>query len=105
VGGIAGPAQDPAHNAAAVTGVGVGPASEVAAVGALGTNGEQDNGWIRVFHVDGAPWWGDAFSGAAHLEDAYNAVAFDAAGSAYVVGSETVIGQQTNAIVVKYVPL
>lgn len=86
-------------------GVAAGPSSEVAAVGTKGTQGRQGNAWIRGYTWDGQPWWGDTYGGEAGLEDTFNAVTFDGSGGVIAVGSETVLGQQTNALVRMYLPL
>jgi len=87
-------------------GIAAGPANEVAAVGSVGETGQQGNAWIAVYRDDGTPWWGDRYNNAdADLGDTYNAVVFDSTGAVIAVGSETVIGQQTNALVRKYLPL
>lgn len=94
------------NNDGAAFGVAIGPGEAVAAVGALGSSGEQDNAQLRVYTADGAPWWGDDYNNPeSSLNDEFSAVAFDSAGDVIAVGSETVIGQQTNALVRKYHPL
>lgn len=86
-------------------GVAAGPASEVAAVGSRGAAGEQSNAWIRVYRDDGILLWSSSYSGEAGLEDQFRAATFDAEGAVVAVGSETVLGQQTNVLVRKFVPL
>jgi cysteine-rich repeat protein len=86
-------------------GVAAGPSSEVAAVGTKGESGQQSNAWISVVRDDGSPWWGTSHNGEADLEDAFRAAAFDSTGAVIAVGSETIIGQQSNAFVRKYLPL
>jgi cysteine-rich repeat protein len=81
-----------------------GPSSEVVTVGTRGASGEQDNAWVVAYYGDGSPWWGDAYNGDADLEDAFNAAAIANDGSVIAVGSETVIGQQTNVLVRRYLP-
>jgi cysteine-rich repeat protein len=95
----------PGNHDGAGLGVAVGPDDEVVAVGALGVPDHQDDALVRAYRADGTPWWGDAYDNAgASLKDQFEAVVVDGVGDVIAVGSETVLGQQTNVLVRKYRP-
>ena len=74
------------------SGVAVDPAGNILAVGRESTDLEGFNIWIQKYGPDGAPGWGQSFDGGAGGNDWANAVAFDAAGDAVVVGRVDVGG-------------
>jgi hypothetical protein len=75
------------------------------AVGSHGVPDQQNNALVRAYRADGTPWWGDSYDNEdASLKDQFDAVAVDGVGDVIAVGSETVLGQQTNALVRKYRP-
>ncbi len=85
-------------------GVAISPTHDVVTVGTRAATGEQDNAWVIAYRADGSPWWGDAYNGDSDLEDAFFSAAIASDGSVIAVGSETVIGEQTNVLVRRYLP-
>jgi cysteine-rich repeat protein len=62
--------------------------------------------WVGAYRADGSPWWGDIYDNPdAHEQDDWAAVAVDSQGDVIVVGSETTLDEDVNAIVRKYHPL
>lgn len=74
-------------------------------VGESGRDGQQENGRLYAIDDSGHAWWGEEHNGGADLRDAFLGVAVDPFGDVVVVGLESVLGEQTNALVRKYHPL
>lgn len=83
-------------------GVAVGPGDAVIVVGSIGTGGQQDNAFIGGYDNQGHLDWIDAYDGPASLNDSFAAVAVLPDGGAIAVGQQTELGQQTNALVRRY---
>jgi cysteine-rich repeat protein len=79
------------------SGVAVDGAGNILAVGREFTDLENFNIWIQQYGPDGTPGWGQSFDGGAAGNDWANAVAFDDAGDAVVVGRIDVGGGFSDA--------
>ncbi|MBX7079117.1 MAG: hypothetical protein K1X88_08040 [Nannocystaceae bacterium] len=99
-------AHDGAGSSDFARGVTVGPSGNVYTTGDAQRVNESFNGTMVAYDADGAALWGDEWNQMdADLDDSFAMAAEDAAGDVIVVGSETVLGEQSNALVRKYHPL
>jgi hypothetical protein len=74
-------------------------------VGQVFTVGAPD-AWAAGFRADGARWWSDAYDNPdANDQDGWLGVAVDGQGDVIVVGYETTLDEDANALVRKYHPL
>lgn len=83
-----------------------GNADSVLALGRVWAGSAEYEAWIGAYQSDGTPVWSDTYGNtAANLSDSFSAAAVDSQGDVIAVGVETVLGQQTNALIRKYHPL
>ena len=88
------------------SGVHVAADGTVYAAGTTYRAGEQGNGFVAAWDVDGNPLWSDEYNTMdVDLEDGFSGVFADANGDVVVVGFATILGHQTDAVVRKYHPL
>jgi cysteine-rich repeat protein len=72
------------------------------AAGRLYTPGAPD-AWIGAFDDDGTRWWSDSYDNpVAHEDDEWDDVAVEGDGDVVVVGYETTVDEDANAIIRKY---
>ncbi len=84
-------------------GLSVGASGNVYVAGAGQRVNESFNAVLVAYDADGAPLWGDEWNVMdADLDEQFSATAEDASGDLIVVGYETVLGEQSNALVRKY---
>lgn len=86
-----------------VTGVSVGPTGNVHVTGSTRATAAEFDAFIRVFDVDGNPLWGAQHRNVeGMLDDQFNFAAEHPDGDVVAAGLESVLGEQTNGLVIKY---